>query len=418
MDREIPKKTLQRERRKRWLGYGMAGLLLIGGIIWIPSLMQSRVNEKDLLFSVVDRGTLEVSVSASGKIVPAVEEIITSPVSARIVEVYRRSGDSVEAGTPLLKLDLQSTETEYHKQLDEERMKQLQLDQLRMNNETYLGDLAMKVKVQAMKVGRMEADLRNERYLDSLGSGTTDRVRQAELAYNTGCLELEQLRQQYANEQKVKEADLKVKQLELDIFRKSLSETRRTLEDAQLRSPRKAILTSINTQVGSQVAPGSQVAVVSDLSHFRVDGEAAESYSDRIAAGARAMVLVGHDRLEGMVSSVTPLSRDGIMSFTVQLDDSSNRRLRSGLKVDIYVINAVREEALRISNGSFYVGAGEYELFVKEGSGRLVKRKVRLGACSYDQVEVLDGLKEGDCVVVSDMSMYQSRTQIKLKEKE
>lgn len=142
MDREIPKKTLQRERRKRWLGYGMAGLLLIGGITWIPSLMQSRVNEKDLLFSVVDRGTLEVSVSASGKIVPAVEEIITSPVSARIVEVYRRSGDSVEAGTPLLKLDLQSTETEYHKQLDEERMKQLQLDQLRMNNETYLGDLA------------------------------------------------------------------------------------------------------------------------------------------------------------------------------------------------------------------------------------------------------------------------------------
>ena len=418
MDREIPKKTLQRERRKRWLGYGMAGLLLIGAITWIPSLMQSRVNEKDLLFSVVDRGTLEVSVSASGKIVPAVEEIITSPVSARIVEVYRRSGDSVEAGTPLLKLDLQSTETEYHKQLDEERMKQLQLDQLRMNNETYLGDLAMKVKVQAMKVGRMEADLRNERYLDSLGSGTTDRVRQAELAYNTGCLELEQLRQQYANEQKVKEADLKVKQLELDIFRKSLSETRRTLEDAQLRSPRKAILTSINTQVGSQVAPGSQVAVVSDLSHFRVDGEAAESYSDRIAAGARAMVLVGHERLEGMVSSVTPLSRDGIMSFTVQLDDSSNRRLRSGLKVDIYVINAVREEALRISNGSFYVGAGEYELFVKEGSGRLVKRKVRLGACSYDQVEVLDGLKEGDCVVVSDMSMYQSRTQIKLKEKE
>ena len=58
---------MQRERRKRWLGYGMAGLLLIGGITWIPSLMQSRVNEKDLLFSVVDRGTLEVSVSASGK---------------------------------------------------------------------------------------------------------------------------------------------------------------------------------------------------------------------------------------------------------------------------------------------------------------------------------------------------------------
>ena len=50
----------------------------------------------------------------------------------------------------------------------------------------------------------MEVELRNERYLDSLGSGTTDKVRQAELNFNTGKLELEQLRQQYANESKVK----------------------------------------------------------------------------------------------------------------------------------------------------------------------------------------------------------------------
>ena len=418
MDREISKEVQRKEQRKQFIRIGTAVGGFIVLIVVVISMLQTSLKRKDLNISTVDKGVIEVSVSASGKVIPAFEEIINSPINSRIVEVYKRGGDSVDVGTPILKLDLQSAETEYNKQLDEEQMKSLQLEQQRVPNHNKLSEMEMNLKVSRMELDRKAVELRNERYLDSLGSGTTDRVRQAELAYNTGCLELEQLRQQYANEQKVKEADLKVKQLELDIFRKSLSETRRTLEDAQLRSPRKAILTSINTQVGSQVAPGSQVAVVSDLSHFRVDGEAAESYSDRIAAGARAMVLVGHERLEGMVSSVTPLSRDGIMSFTVQLDDSSNRRLRSGLKVDIYVINAVREEALRISNGSFYVGAGEYELFVKEGSGRLVKRKVRLGACSYDQVEVLDGLKEGDCVVVSDMSMYQSRTQIKLKEKE
>ena len=86
-------------------------------------------------------------------------------------------------------------------------------------------------------------------------------------------MELEQLRQQYANESKVKEADLKVKELEFNIFSKSLAEMKRTLDDAQIRSPRKAILTYINNQVGAQVAEGSQVAIISDLSHFKVEGE-------------------------------------------------------------------------------------------------------------------------------------------------
>lgn len=135
-----------------------------------------------------------------------------------------------------------------------------------MNNNTYLSDLAMQVKISAMKLNRMEVELRNERYLDSLGSGTTDKVRQAELNFNTGKLELEQLRQQYANEKEVKAADLKVKELEFNIFAKSLAEMKRTLDDAQIRSPRKAILTYINNQVGAQVPQGTQVAVTSDLS--------------------------------------------------------------------------------------------------------------------------------------------------------
>ena len=74
---------------------------------------------------------------------------------------------------------------------------------------------------------------------------------------------------------------------------------RRTLEDAQIRSPRKGILTFINTQVGAQVGQGSQVAIVSDLSHFKVDAEIADSYGDRVAPGGKAIVKVGSKRLEG-----------------------------------------------------------------------------------------------------------------------
>ena len=415
MDREIPKEVRDKERKKKFIKYGAIGVAAVVCIAVLISFMRSSVNKKDLVFSEVDNGTIEVSVSASGKVVPAFEEIINSPINTRIVEVYRKGGDSVDVGTPILKLDLQSTETEYKKLLDEEQMKRYQLEQLKVNNNTYLSDLSMQVKISAMKLNRMEVELRNERYLDSLGSGTTDKVRQAELNFNTGKLELEQLRQQYANESKVKEADLKVKELEFNIFSKSLAEMKRTLDDAQIRSPRKAILTYINNQVGAQVAEGSQVAIISDLSHFKVEGEIADTYGDRVAAGGRAIVKIGNEKLEGTVSSVTPLSKNGVISFIVQLNEDNNKRLRSGLKTDVYVMNAVKEGVLRLANASYYVGRGEYELFVQDSKDEIVKRKVQLGDSNFEYVEVVSGLKPGDKVVVSDMSSYKNKNTLKLK---
>lgn len=415
MDREIPKEVRDKERKKKFIKYGAIGVAAVVCIAVLISFMRSSVNRKDLVFSEVDNGTIEVSVSASGKVVPAFEEIINSPINTRIVEVYRKGGDSVDVGTPILKLDLQSTETEYKKLLDEEQMKRYQLEQLKVNNNTYLSDLSMQVKISAMKLNRMEVELRNERYLDSLGSGTTDKVRQAELNFNTGKLELEQLRQQYANESKVKEADLKVKELEFNIFSKSLAEMKRTLDDAQIRSPRKAILTYINNQVGAQVAEGSQVAIISDLSHFKVEGEIADTYGDRVAAGGRVIVKIGNEKLEGTVSSVTPLSKNGVISFIVQLNEDNNKRLRSGLKTDVYVMNAVKEGVLRLANASYYVGRGEYELFVQDSKDEIVKRKVQLGDSNFEYVEVISGLKPGDKVVVSDMSSYKNKNKLKLK---
>ena len=415
MDREIPKEVRDKERKKKFIKYGAIGVAAVVCIAVLISFMRSSVNKKDLVFSEVDNGTIEVSVSASGKVVSAFEEIINSPINTRIVEVYRKGGDSVDVGTPILKLDLQSTETEYKKLLDEEQMKRYQLEQLKVNNNTYLSDLSMQVKISAMKLNRMEVELRNERYLDSLGSGTTDKVRQAELNFNTGKLELEQLRQQYANESKVKEADLKVKELEFNIFSKSLAEMKRTLDDAQIRSPRKAILTYINNQVGAQVAEGSQVAIISDLSHFKVEGEIADTYGDRVAAGGRAIVKIGNEKLEGTVSSVTPLSKNGVISFIVQLNEDNNKRLRSGLKTDVYVMNAVKEGVLRLANASYYVGRGEYELFVQDSKDEIVKRKVQLGDSNFEYVEVISGLKPGDKVVVSDMSSYKNKNKLKLK---
>jgi HlyD family secretion protein len=415
MDRVISKAERRKALRKQIFKTGAGITALVIAIGLVIGLMQPGLNRKDLRISTVERGTIEVSVNASGKVVPAFEEIINSPILSRIVEVYKKGGDLVEVGDPILKLDLQTVETEYNKLLDEEQMKRLQLEQLRVSNRGKLSEMEMKLKVSRMELNRREVELRNERYLDSLGAGTTDKVRQVELSYHVGQLQLNEDEQKYKNEQALSEADLKVKELELDIFHRGLAEAKRTLEDAQIRSPRKAILTYVNNEVGAQIPQGSRVAIVSDLSHFKIEGEIADTYGDRIAVGSRTVVRIGNEKLNGTVADVTPLSRNGVISFTVQMEEDNHPRLRSGLKADVYVMNVIKEEVFRIANASYYTGKGEYELFVVNGD-RLLKRKVRLGDSNFEYVEVVNGLQPGDEVVVSDMADYQEKKKLKIKD--
>lgn len=414
MDREIPLKDRRIAALKRWsrvvvILLAIAALTFVGIRLWGDS-----VRESSLEFSAVERGDLQVTISASGSIVPEYQEILVSPLSTRIVEVYKRAGDIVEAGTPLLRLDLQSAETDYQKGLDDEKVKQVELGKLGIEQNTQLTDLEMRIKVAEMSLNSKHMELRNERYLDSIGSGTHDRVRQAELEYKTAQLELSQLRKQLANAKRTASAARSVQQLGIDMHRKGLELTRRTLEDAKIRSPRHAVLTYINSSIGAQVAQGEQVATVSDLSSFKCEVTVADGYADRIAAGGRVLVRTSGKQLGGTITAVNPQTKNGMIDFTIRLDEPSNRLLRSGLKVEVYVISSEKQDILRIRSGSFYQGASTYRLFVREGA-TLEARDVELGEANYDYIEVKSGLREGEQVVVSNMEKYKGKNKIRIK---
>lgn len=415
MDRQIPL-SVQRKRKMIRVGRWLVGFLLVMAAgAWLGSQMLTTIDRKTLVVSEVDRGTIEVSVTATGRIVPAFEEVITSPISSRILEVYAHSGDSVDVGTPLLRLDLQSTETELAKAMDEREIRRQQMEQLRANIETQLADRRMQIEVEEMKLSQLEAQLRNELYLDSLGSGTRDRVRSAETTLRTAQLQLAQLRQQYANEVRVKQADLRMQQLQNGIFEKGLTEKQRTLADAAICSPRRATLTYITTEIGATVGAGQKLAIVSDLSHFKAECEISDTYSDRVLVGGEALLRIGKERLPATISTVTPLSQGGAITFTVQPQDPSHPRLRSGLKTEVYVITSIRDDVLRIRNGSFYAGPGKYTLFIFKDDQTLVPREVQLGECNYDYIEVLSGLSEGEELVVSDMGKYKGKEKLRVK---
>lgn len=414
MDREISLQEKSSRRRRRMAVVAVAVFVIAGGVWWLASLSRGGIGRDTLSLSRVDRGDIAVSASASGKVVAAFEEILTSPVEARIVEVFRRTGDSVDAGTPLLCLDLKSAETTLGNLADELAMRRLEAEKAKVGTSTRVGDMEMEIRVKEMEIGHLESELRNERYLDSLGSGTGNRVDEADMALRRARVELEQLRNRLRDERLTGEADMNLRQLEVSISGKNLAQQRRVVDDARLMSPRKGVLTYINQQIGARVSPGEQVAVLADLSHFKIDCEIADGYASRVRPGNRAMVKLGAEQLTGRVGSVSPTSRNGVIAFTVMLDDDAHRGLRSGLRCDVHVLDEEIPSALRVANGQFYHGAATYDMWVVDGD-EIVKRRVTVGQSNYEHVEIVDGLREGDEVVISDMSGYARHDRLRLK---
>ena len=414
MDRPISAKEKKAALFRSAIKYGSIVLATIIAAICIYSWSRSSIRLDELNTSTVTRGDIETTVTASAKIAPAFEEIIVSPISSRIVEVYHRPGDEVEAGTPLMRLDIESARTDFEKRLDALAVSRLQLEQLKGNIRTKLSELEMRIKVAEMKVKRLEAELAGERYLDSIGSGTTDRVREADFALSSERLSFDQLRQQYNNERMAYDTDIKVKELDIEISEKEIAMLRRTLSDAEIRAPRRATVTEISDQIGAQIGAGTQMARIADLDHYKITADVPDGYANQIALGCRTHMKIKGNDIDGKVVNISPTSSNGMISFTVIPDCDSLSILRPGLKSDLYVSSGLCSNVLRIDNAPFYSQPGSYQLYVINGD-EIEKRSVQLGRASYDFVEVISGLNEGETIVTNDLSRFKGTPTIKLK---
>lgn len=414
MDTQIPKEIILQRRKKRLFRLAAIGVIVIILFVVIINAFRAGISFATINTAVADQGPLEVSVMATGKVVPLYEEIISSPVSSKVLAVYKKSGDQLATGDSILQLDLAATNTEFERQRDELAMKQSKIDQQRINAETQLAEMAMQIGIDSMRLQRSRVQLMNERYLDSIGASTVDKIRQAELDLQVQSMQYEQLKLKYANMQKTTQADLRIVELDYNIALKNFDLATKTMGDAQICAQREATVTWVNDQIGSTVAQGEQLVILSDLNHFKIEAEISDSYANKIAPGNKAVVVIGSDELEGIVGNVVPAIDNGIIKFTVMLDKNDDPKLRSGLKADVYVINATKDNVVRIANRSYYHGPGNYDLWCIV-DGVAYQRNVVLGDNSNQYVEVVDGIKEGETVIVSDMSRYKNKSKLKIR---
>lgn len=416
MDRPLDPE-FQRTRRLGRIGK-IAGLLacVVALIVWLPGWIRPSVSRARVRVAKVTLGPIEATITASGSVVPEVERALSSPLDARVLRILKRPGDPLKAGDPLVVLDASESVLGVEKLAKDLALKDNQQTQTRLALEKSLLDIEGRLNTKRLDLDSLRADLTDNRALFKEGLISREKLRQAELAEAKAVIELKQIEGERNNVQHANQTQIEGLALERGSLGKEVAEARRQLELSTTRADRDGVVTWALTEEGVLVRKGDVIARIADLRSFRVDATASDVHAKALAVGMPVVVrLNDEDALDGRISAIYPKIDNGVMTFTISLMDKSSRLLRSNLRVDVLVILQRKPRALRIKKGPFAEGDGYRQAFVLRGD-RAVRTPISLGIASFDDFEVLDGLAEGDEVIVSDMRDYLHLREITIKQ--
>ncbi|MGH9846531.1 MAG: efflux RND transporter periplasmic adaptor subunit [Blastocatellia bacterium] len=414
MDREIDA-TFRRKRILRRTTVAAISLGLIASLfIWGPRLIQPSVARTRIRTARVDSGPMEAQITASGTVVPEFEQVISSPVNARVLKILKRPGAILSKGEPILELDLNESRLAIEKLNQQIELKQNQQAKAKLDLENTLIDLQGRWEVKNLEYKAAKAASTRNRTLRQEGLLSEERLREVELIEEKAAYELKQLEESKRNAQAATKTSLEGLALEMKTLEQERVEAQRQLELATTKSDRNGVLTWVVNEEGATVQKGAVLARIADLSTFRVEATVSDVHANRLSAGLPVKVKINDDYLEGAVVRINPTVTNGVITLVVGLEDKSNQRLRSNLRVDVLVATERRDRVLRIKKGPFASGEGSRDVFVIRGDAA-VKTPVRFGIASFDHYEVLQGLLEGDEVIISDMTDFMHVKEVKLK---
>ncbi|MBV8515916.1 MAG: HlyD family efflux transporter periplasmic adaptor subunit [Acidobacteria bacterium] len=414
MDREIAQDVRTRRTMRRVITVVIAlaavAFFFAATVAWLrPSLRRN-----DLVFARVERGSIEATVQANGTVVPLVEQVVSSPVEARVLRIVHRAGDRVHAGDELLQLDTAAASLDAARLTERVAQKESEDTQLRLRLEDSVANTAAQLEQKRLDAQILQYTAQQKGKLGAEGLATQQEVLAAQAAAKKSDIEIRQLEEALVRARRSAAAQLSASSTDLGIARRERDESRRQLDLAMLRADRDGVVTWVVPDEGATVRRGDLVARIADLSAFKVVATISDIHASELAPGMRARVKLDEANvIGGAVSSVDPRIENGAMTFTVALDRASHPMLRNNLRVDVFTVTGHRAGVLSAQRG--VLGRrGEDYAFVVRGD-ELVRVPAQFGLAGDDRIQIVSGLREGDLVVVSDMSDYKDVARVRLK---
>ncbi len=218
------------------------------------------------------------------------------------------------------------------------------------------------------------------------------------------------------NSSKVLQAQLLAKQAEIDQNRALVQLKQTQVQNLTVRAGIRGVLQEQPLKVGQWVTPGTTLAKVVQPDHLKAELKIPETQAKDIQLNLPASVDTHNGVIAGHVMRIDPAVYNGTVTVDVMLDDKLPPGARPDLSVDGTIDLERLANVLYVGRPAFGQENSTVGMFVLQPDGKTaVRSQVKLGRSSVNTVEILGGLREGEEVILSDMSRWDNFDRIRLE---
>jgi len=399
---------------------GVVAVLVIGLVSVVLARLKPAapsVERATVWVDTVKRGPMVRQVRGLGTLVPVDEarRWVPAATQGRVEKIVLRPGVQVTPETVILELSDPNVQQALNDADQQLRASEADFNSLkaRLDAET-LNQRAQAAIVRAdFQNAQTEREMNEGLAKDGLVSNLVLRqsVVRAESLKTRDSIETDRLKVSEASAR----AQLASAQALVDQRRSNLNLRRQQVEQLRVRAGMTGVLEQVPVEVGQQVQPGTNLVRVADPSRLKAELRIAETQAKDLMIGQVASVDTRNGIIPGKVIRIDPAAQNGTVTVDVALEGALPRGARPDLSVDGTIELERLDNVLSVGRPAFGQEQSTVGLFMCSADGREASRtQVQLGKSSVNTIEVLGGLKEGDHVVLSDMSAWDQFERIRL----
>jgi HlyD family secretion protein len=426
MDIKRDPAILRRKKIRQFILGGVAVVAVVAISVTVSNLEQAAptVAESTIWPGTVRRGPFVREIRGAGRLVPEDIRWVPARAAGRVERIVLRAGAEVRVGTVILELSnpdlvqqMQSSELEW-------KVEQAQLDNSRAQMKTTELQLQNAVKNAKSDHSVAESNLNANRELYKQGLVAELQVKQLEASVGRAKNQLDLAEQQLRAFQENEASQLGPAEARLNQAKVRYEQLARQVDDLRVKSDMNGQLQELAAQVevGANVGLNQNLARVSDPTRLKAEIRISENQTRDLSVGLPAAIDTRISSggvsgvVKGRVSRIDPAAVNGTVGVDVTLEGDLPAGARPDLSVDGVVELERLVDVLFVESPAFGQEGGTIMLFKIDPQTKLAHRtQVKLGKRSVQFVEILEGLREGDRVILSDMQQYDSFDRVQLR---
>jgi multidrug efflux pump subunit AcrA (membrane-fusion protein) len=419
MDIARPEFKLQKRKRQAIL-LSIVIVLVVAASIGISRLKPAapEVERGTVWTDTVKRGPMLRQVRGLGSLIPSQEftRQIPAETEATVIRIHMLPGTQVKADTVLADMSNPATEqaaVDAGLQLKEAEAEYQALE-VKLNSD-FMDQKASAATVQAdHSQAALQAETDKALYDLGVISGLAYKTSKSKADELTTRNDLEGQRLTIAEKAIV--AQLLEQKAKVDQMRTLAQLKQKQLDDLKVRAGIDGVLVDLPLEVGQRVAPGTMLAKIVQPNHLIAELKIAETQARDVQIGEPASIDTHNGVIAGNVMRVDPAVQNGTVTVDVKLTGDLPKGARPDLSVDGTVDLERLDNVLYVGRPAFGQEDSTISLFKLDSDTKgAVRVPVKVGRASVNAIQVIEGLHEGDTVILSDMSRWDNTDRIRLE---